>query len=196
MLIGRPSDKAGRVHLASRHTLMDSYLVVSALGTDRPGLVEALSETVVESGCNINDSRMAVLGGEFAIIMLLSGNWNSVAKIEQALPNLEEKLELKIQSKRTEPRTSTDHLIPYAVEVVSLDHAGIVCDIADFFYRRHINIEDVYSSTYPAPHTGARMFTLHMTVGIPSDTAIAALRGEFMDFCDDRNLDAMLAPVK
>jgi glycine cleavage system transcriptional repressor len=175
---------------------MDSYLVVSALGTDRPGLVEALSETVVESGCNINDSRMAVLGGEFAIIMLLSGNWNSVAKIEQALSNLEEKLELKIQSKRTEPRTSTDHLIPYAVEVVSLDHAGIVCDIADFFYRRHINIEDVYSSTYPAPHTGARMFTLHMTVGIPSDTAIAALRGEFMDFCDDRNLDAMLAPVK
>ena len=71
MLIGRPSDKAGRVYLAARHTLMDSYLVVSALGTDRPGLVEALSETVVESGCNINDSRMAVLGGEFAIIMLL-----------------------------------------------------------------------------------------------------------------------------
>ena len=77
-----------------------------------------------------------------------------------------------------------------------MDHPGIVCDITEFFFRRNINIEDVYSSTYPAPHTGASMFTLHMTVGIPSDTAIATLRGEFMDFCDDRNLDAMLAPVK
>ena len=175
---------------------MNSFLVISALGTDRPGVVAALSETIVDSGCNINDSRMAVLGSEFAMVMLLSGHWNAIAKIEQALPKLETKLELRIQSKRTEPRTSTDHLIPYAVEIVSQDQPGIVCDIADFFFKRHINIEDIYSSTYPAPHTGARMFTLHMTVGIPTDTAIATLRGEFMDFCDDRNLDAMLAPVK
>jgi glycine cleavage system transcriptional repressor len=40
------------------------------------------------------------------------------------------------------------------------------------------------------------MFSLHMTVGIPAELAIAAIRGEFMDFCDDLNLDAMLAPVK
>ncbi|MBS37514.1 MAG: glycine cleavage system protein R [Thiotrichales bacterium] len=175
---------------------MDSFLVISVLATDRPGLVEALSTTIVDCGCNINDSRMAVLGSEFALVMLLSGNWNAIAKIEQALPKLEERLGLQIQTKRTVPRALTDSLVPYAVEVVSLDHPGIVCDIAEFFFRRNINIEDVYSSTYPAPHTGASMFTLHMTVGIPSDTAIATLRGEFMDFCDDRNLDAMLAPVK
>ena len=61
---------------------------------------------------------------------------------------------------------------------------------------RNINIEDLFTTTYSAPHTGALMFSLHMTIGIPSDMAIAALRGDFMDFCDDRNLDAMLAPVK
>ena len=40
------------------------------------------------------------------------------------------------------------------------------------------------------------MFSLHMTVAVPGDHSIAALRGEFMDFCDALNLDAMLAPVK
>lgn len=175
---------------------METYLVVSALGKDGPGIVETLSQAVLDAGCNINDSRMAVLGSEFAVIMLLSGNWNAVAKFENAIPRLEEKLELHIQARRTEPRTATDNLIPYGIEVVSIDHSGIVHDIADFFFRRSINIEDMYTTTYHAPHTGALMFSLHMTVGIPSDTAIAALRGEFMDFCDDRNLDAMLAPVK
>ena len=121
---------------------------------------------------------------------------NAIAKIESALPRLGETLDLTIQSKRTEPRTNTANLVPYGVEVVSIDHPGIVRDIANFFSKRDINIEDLYTSTYLAPHTGAPMFSLHMTVGVPADTAIAALRGEFMDFCDDMNVDAMLAPVK
>jgi len=40
------------------------------------------------------------------------------------------------------------------------------------------------------------MFALHMTVGIPADSPIASVRAEFLDFCDDLNLDAMMAAVK
>ncbi len=175
---------------------METYLVVSALGTDRPGILEMLSQSILDCGCSITDSRMAVMGSEFAIVMLLSGNWNAIAKFESALPRLEKKMNLRVETKRTEPRVATDNLIPYGVEVVSIDHPGIVHDIANFFCGRDINVEDLYTGTYRAPHTGALMFSLHMTVGVPSDMAIATLRGEFMDFCDDRNLDAMLAPVK
>jgi len=175
---------------------METHLVISAIGKDHPGIVDQLSRAVLDCGCHIGDSRMAVLGGEFALIMAVSGNWNAVAKLESALPRLAEKLDLRVQSKRTEPRRGTDKLIPYAVEVVAFDHPGIVQEVANFFARRDINIEDVYTSRYPAPQTGAPMFSLHMTVGIPADTSIAAVRGEFMDFCDDLNLDAMLAPVK
>ncbi len=175
---------------------METHLVISAIGQDRPGIVDGLSQAVLDCGCNVGDSRMAVLGGEFAVIMVVSGNWSAVAKLESALPRLEEKLNLQVQSKRTEPRSGTDNLIPYGVEVVAMDQPGIVHDVANFFGRRDINIEDVYTSRYPAPHTGAPMFTLHMTVGIPADTSIATVRGEFMDFCDELNLDAMLAPVK
>lgn len=175
---------------------MESYLVISALGRDRPGIVKALTQGIVDCGCNVNEIRMSVMGDELALVMLLSGNWNAIAKFENALARLEESLDLNIQTKRTEPRNSSNNLIPYAVEVVSMDHRGIVRDIADFFAKRNINIEDLFASTYQAPHTGTPMFSLHLTVGIPSDTAIAGLRGEFMDFCDDLNLDAMLAPVK
>lgn len=175
---------------------MQSYLVISALGKDHPGIVSELSQAILDCGASINDSRMARLGGEFAVIMLLSGNWNAIAKIETLLPRLAENLDLTVQSKRTNQRTAPSNLIPYGVEVVSMDHPGIVHDVADFFAKRGINIEDLYTSTYVAPHTGTPMFSLHMTVGVPSDMAIATLRGEFMDFCDDLNIDAMLAPVK
>ena len=175
---------------------MDTHLVISAVGRDRPGLIDDLSRAILDCGCNIGDSRMAVLGSELAIMMALSGHWNAIAKLENQLPKLEENLDIKIISKRSEPRTGTENLIPYGVEVVSIDHPGIVYEVTNFFSRRGINVEDLYTSSYPAPHTGAAMFALHMTIGVPADTAIASVRGDFMDFCDDLNLDAMMAPVK
>ena len=80
--------------------------------------------------------------------------------------------------------------------MVAVDHAGIVHEITHFFSERDINIEDLYSGTYTAAHTGTPMFSLHMTVGVPTDISIATLRGEFMDFCDQLNLDAIMEPVK
>jgi len=175
---------------------METHLVLSALGKDRPGIVSELSQMIFDCGGNIKDSRMATLGSEFAIIMLISGNWNAIVKIENALPRIADKLALAIQNKRTTPRENTQDLIPYGAEVVAMDHPGIVKDVASFFSQRGIGIEDLYTIAYPAPHTNTPMSSLHLTVGVPGDMAIATLRGEFMDFCDDLNLDAMLAPVK
>ena len=50
---------------------MKNYLVVSALGEDRPGLVNELSRVILECDCGIVDSRMTILGGEFAILLLI-----------------------------------------------------------------------------------------------------------------------------
>jgi glycine cleavage system transcriptional repressor len=173
-----------------------TYLVISALGEDRPGIVNALSKAVLEHGCNIEDSRMTVLGGEFAAILLVEGKWNTLAKVENFLPELERQLGLTIMSKRTGERAAEANLLPYAVDVISMDHPGIVNNLAGFFAERNINIEDMSTSTYAAAHTGTPMFAVHMTVGIPADLHIAALREEFMDYCDRLNLDAVLEPLK
>ncbi len=173
-----------------------SNFVISAVGVDKPGIVNTLSEAVLECGCNIADSRMAVLGGEFAIILLVTGNWNTVAKLESLLPGLQDKLGMTIVAKRTEQRRSTQNLMPYAADVIALDHPGIVYNLAHFFSSRHINIEELQTSSYRAAHTGTPMFSVHMEVGVPSDLHIADLREAFMDFCDERNLDGVLEPLK
>lgn len=172
-----------------------NYLVISALGADRPGIIDQLSKTILDLGCNIADSRMTVLGGEFAILLMVEGHWNTLTKLEESTPELEQQLDLTIISKRTEERDKSSSLLPYGVEVVALDHPGIVHHFASFFSQRNINIEDMVTSSYAAPHTGTQMFSVHMAVGIPADTHISTLRDEFMEFCDAMNLDAVLEPV-
>lgn len=172
------------------------YLVVTASGEDKVGLVEKLSSKITEASCNIEESRMAVLGGQFAIIMLLSATWNSLSKLEGQLNSVGDQLGLTIIHTRTKERERLAPMIPYHIEVVALDHLGIVHRLSGFFSRHGINIEELQTNTYPAPHTGTPMFSVHVTVGVPANTHIPTLRGEFFDYCDDLNLDATFEPVR
>ena len=174
----------------------NNHLVISALGKDRPGIVDQLAKAIYELDCNISDSRMTVLGGEFAILLLVEGPWNLLAKLEDQVPDLQERLALTITTKRTDERAAGDRLLPYMVDVVALDHPGIVYSLARFFSEKKINIEDMSTGSYAAAHTGTPMFSVRMSIGIPADIHIAALRDEFMDFCDSMNLDAVLEPIK
>ncbi len=173
-----------------------SHLVISALGKDRPGIVNQLSKAIYELDCNVSDSRMTVLGGEFAILLMVEGPWNLLAKLEDQVPELQDRLHLTITTRRTEERAGNANLLPYGVDVVSLDHPGIVYSLASFFSDKNINIEDMTTSSYSAAHTGTPMFSVRMSIGIPADIHIAALRDEFMDFCDSMNIDAVLEPIK
>jgi glycine cleavage system transcriptional repressor len=80
--------------------------------------------------------------------------------------------------------------------VVALDQPGIVHNLARFFSRRNINIQEMVTTSYAAAHTGTPMFSVHLTVEIPATQQISALREEFMEFCDQLNLDAVIEPVK
>ncbi len=175
---------------------MAKQLVIAAMSEDRPGLVDELSGYILESGCNIADSRMMVLGGEFAVLLLVSGKWNNLAKLEDQLDHIKDKLGMTLNVKRTEQKPQPGQFLPYAVDVVALDHPGIVHNLANFFSQRSINIQDLSTSSYSAAHTGTLMFSVHMSLDVPADTHIASLREEFLDFCDRRNLDAVIEPLK
>lgn len=177
-------------------TSTTDYLVITAAGEDQVGLVERFSSKITESGCNIEQSRMVVLGGQFAILVLVSGPWNALSKLETQLEPLGLQLGLSIVVKRTRARELTQPVLPYHVEVVALDHPGIVHNLAKFFSRFGINIEELSTDTYPAPHTGTQMFSVQMEVGVPAKTHIPTLRGEFFDYCDDLNLDATFEPSR
>lgn len=171
---------------------MTTKLVISALGTDRPGIVDELSNIVFEHSLNIEDSRMTVLGGEFAILLLVSGDQSSIDAIQTQAHEIEQALQMRLLIKVTTDTSPIENAIPYAVEVAALDHPGIVNNISSFFSERDINIVDLQTESYSAPHTGTPMFALHMTIGISADTNIAQLRDAFMQVCDELNLDAEL----
>jgi glycine cleavage system transcriptional repressor len=175
---------------------MDSFLVITALGADKPGIIDRLTQTVVDCHCNVVDSRMSVLGGEFAVMLMVSGKWNQLAKLEDTLKAASESLGLLITSKRTEPGKPATDLMPYSVEVVSIDQPGIVHELARFFSSRNINIQELNTTQYAAAHTGTPMFALHLTANIPASTHIAGLRDEFLDFCETQNMDATMEPVR
>jgi len=175
---------------------MQNRLVISALGQDKPGIVNELSKIIFDTGCNIMDSNMSVMGGEFTIMLMTEGNWNNIAKLESSLEAAKDKLNLIISTKRTGERATKKNVLPYAIEVVSVDHTGIVSQLTGFFTKHTINIEELRTDCYAAPHTGTPMFTINMIIGIPADLHISTMREQFMSFCDEYNLDAIMEPIK
>ncbi len=175
---------------------MEQLLVLSAVGSDRKGVVRDLTRIVLDCGGNILESRMTALASEFAVLMLISGKWHTLTRLEKELDRVAEANELEIQLKRTEARGQRGNLLPYAVDVVCLDQPGIVHNLAGFFAARDIEIAELNTRSYAAAHTGAPMFAVQITVNIPATVHISALREEFMDFCDQLNLDAIMEPVK
>ena len=143
-----------------------SFLVLSALGKDKPGIVDRLSKAIFDLGCNITDTRMTVLGGEFALLQMIEGQWNQLVKLEDSIDDLSKKLGLTIITERTEERQQEKPLVPYIVDVISMDHPGIVHHLASFFSSRNINIEDMNTSSYSAAHTGTPMFAVRMPTAI------------------------------
>ena len=175
---------------------LSEYLVISAVGEDRPGIVDKLSKAIFSAGCSIFDSRMTVLGGDFAIILLVSGGTNDITQLERTLPGMQDTLALTISVKRTSTRTSRSDTVAYSVRAVSIDHPGIVYKLAGFFSARNINIEDLTTSRYAAAHTGTPMFSIEMVINIPADVRISGLREDLTEFCDDLNIDVNIAPEK
>ena len=165
--------------------------VISTIGRDRPGIVNELSQAVLEMNLNIEDSRMTVLGGEFAVLMSVTGGDTSLEMLEIKLRELCEASDLALLFRKTEER-STGHALPYVVQVVAMDHPGIVARIAGFFSERKINIRDLNTETQRAAHTGTPIFNLALTVEVPAGVKISELRKAFEEFCAEQDLDGSL----
>lgn len=175
---------------------MQQHLAVCGLGPFNASILHELATLVSECGCNIIDCRTAALGEMFAVMLLLSGEWNAIAKAEHQLPKLAERAKWELQLRRTKTREPSDDLIPYSVHVVTLDSPGIIRDITQFFTQKLIRIEELYTTSYSAPITGAIMVSITMTLSLSTEVHIGTLREEFMQFCDNLNLDAILEPMK
>jgi glycine cleavage system transcriptional repressor len=173
-------------------------IVVTVMGEDRPDLIAELTRVIKDAKCNILESRMTELGQEFAAHILVEGNWNHVVRLESLLDATAQRSALKLVTMRgrEEEESPTEEVIPYTVDVFAGDQPDNIHELAEFFTSRNIKILDLSTSRYPAPYSGTPVFLAHMIVKIPVGMKIVSLRDEFLEFCDQLNLDAILEPVK
>jgi glycine cleavage system transcriptional repressor len=175
---------------------MEQLMVISAVGGKPTTVVNELARVILECGGNIKESRMAAMGADYAILLLVSGNWHTISRLEHDLGKFGSSNGITMQFKRTEAKRMGKELLPYAVDVVGLDQPGIVHSLSGFFSSRKVELGEVSTRSYAAAHTGASMFSVQMLINIPSGVHIAGLREEFMEFCDQLNVDAIMEPVK
>ena len=169
------------------------YVVLTAVGPDHPGLVKALSSLIADAGASIEDSRMAILGGEFAMILLISGSAGAVARTKELGDRIERELELRCILKETSPAPPSDYL-PYRIEVDGADRPGIVQAIAAILAGRGINVASLESRLSHAPFSATPMFVLEASLQVPSKTVLSELRSELTATCEEENLDFRLEP--
>jgi glycine cleavage system transcriptional repressor len=172
-----------------------TYLVLHAIGPDRPGLVSQISAEIHAAGANLEDSRMAILGGEFALLVLVSGPESAAAALEQASGPLGEKLGLRVYWKRT-ARGQPKNFLPYRISVTGFDRPGIVSRVSEVLARRGVNVASLESRLEYAPLSGTPMFVLEADLQVPSEVALAELRRELSAQCDEENLDMSLESVR
>lgn len=174
----------------------ENHLLINAFSVHPESPLLAVSRRIADSGCNLADARLSTVGRDVSVLALAVGSWDAVAKLESSLARLEREDGLRLVWYRTSPKSLQSNLLPYIVEVVASDRPGILFQLADFFDRQGITIESLHSTRYRAMQTGADMFQAQITVGIPDNMHIAALRDDFLEFCDHLNLDAILDPMK
>ena len=174
----------------------ENHLLINAYTTHPESPLLSVTRRIADSGCNLVDSRLATVGRDVSMTALATGSWDAVAKLEAMLGRLDREEGLKLNWYRTAAKVSQSNLLPYIVEVIAADKPGILFQLADFFDRQGITIENLQSTRYRAMQTGAEMFSAQVTIGVPANMHIAALRDDFLEFCDHLNLDAIMDPMK
>jgi len=168
-------------------------LILTAIGPDQVGLVERISEFISQRGGNIEDSKMAVFCGEFAVIVLIGGDASSLGSISRDYREIEKETGLTFAFRTPLERRIADFL-PYRLTASCMDHPGIVYQISGVLRGMGVNIESMETKTYSAPMSGTPLFQLEADLAVPAQTNIYELRKCLEDLQREENIDIEIAP--
>ncbi len=178
--------------------IMPQHLVITAVGEDRPGISNCVTHLVTEAGCNIIDSRIALFGNEFTLIMLLSGNNNSIARVETSLPLISQQHDLITIMKRTSPHTHSENVYRVEVFVESEDKLGLTEKFTEFFAERSIGISTLSAQTISKLKLEKKQDQFHITLvaEVNNDCNLMQLEEEFQSLCTELAVQGSLNFIK
>ncbi|MAC99503.1 MULTISPECIES: ACT domain-containing protein [Pseudomonadaceae] len=172
----------------------EQYLVINVMGQETTSLASLLTRLCTEHRCQIVSSRMSRHGSCAVLLLQVSGNWDALARLETLLPPLAKREHILLSMSRSHSLDERPQALPYNVFVTAAQRAELVGELCNFFQQLSIDIEELQSFTYQAQHTGTPMLNLTLTIAIPAQTQLSWLREQFLDFCDELNLDAVIEP--
>jgi glycine cleavage system transcriptional repressor len=150
---------------------MRQYFALSAIGRDRPGIVVDLAELIFECDCNLEDSSMTILGSEFAVLLLLSGEGTDVERrLSTACKRLEWEKRLTVFFRPLDgapPLKPDDAMARLTCSVTGVDRAGIVARVARTLERHGVNVVDLKTQARRGAESGTPIFTMQIVLDVP-----------------------------
>lgn len=169
---------------------MKTYNILFSVGKDRPGIVSDVTAVLYEYGANIEDSRMAAMGGCFSIMTLFSCNEDELEKIRGALGSLKMiGLDCSLHKAHDPAGAPKEAAIPLKMEIVAMDHPGIVQRVVRILHRHRVNIESLETKLQKAPLSGAPLFDLVLESSVPMDSSIPGIKQELTGLASEMNFD-------
>jgi glycine cleavage system transcriptional repressor len=148
---------------------MRTSVVFTLTGPDRVGIVEEVTQVLVDLDCNVETSRMARLGGEFTILLAVSIPAEKRESLEHAFDHLaSDGYRVCLSASDKSVAAIAPGGAAYRIEVAGADHEGIVHEIARGLSQAGINIESMETGTVPSPISGTPLFTMSALVAVPA----------------------------
>ena len=157
---------------------MAGKFILTAFCKDRPGIVADISQVIYENNCNLEDSAMMTLSGEFGIILLfspLTGDNNNglQERLDSECRRLERERGITAFIRPIDDSTPAvaAKSVPRKIRVEGMDQAGIVFKVSRYLADQNINIRTLNSEIVPSPESGGAIYRMIIEVDFPSDMA-------------------------
>ena len=175
---------------------MNTSLVLTLVGPDRPGLVESVAQIVATHGGNWLESRLARLGGQFAGIVRVSLPKVREPELRAALAGLESKGLRVVVAPDPAAVPAAKAGASVRLELVGQDRPGIVHQVTHVLAAHQVNVEELTTECVEAPMAGGMLFQAQAELLIPAGTDMATLRSDLEKIAADLMVDLRFAEVK
>jgi glycine cleavage system transcriptional repressor len=139
-------------------------------------MVARIAKVLLEHGLNIEDSQMRILGGRFAMMMLLRGSTSDEQLYKDLLSTGRE---LGLDYIYVHPIVAADAGAPKPTHLLSVyggDHPGIVAAVADVLAQHDVNITDLQTRLTGSVYV--MLLELAIPAGVDVSEAIEGVGGE------------------
>jgi glycine cleavage system transcriptional repressor len=176
---------------------MKRWYALSAIGKDRPGIVADLAELIFEHGCNLEDSSMTILGGEFAVLLLFTGGGDDLEqRLSSACKRLEWERRLTVFFRPLDgppvPYGHAERRDVYDLAATGIDKAGIVARVCRLLAEHDVTIREMKTYSRPEPESGTPLYTMRIEMGVPQAVRLADLEAALDRVAEELKIDVTL----